>query len=189
MPYTIIDIPGYNHNSESMWHPDFRKYIIESGNEVVTLNLPGGKYPVFRDWYSIIEQAVAESKNPVTLVGHSLGTRAVLLFLEQTKQTVQNVVLIAPFDNSLTNSSFRNGNYANFFEHLVDIKRVKSKIKGEIKVIGSKDDANIPYIQAEIIARDLSAELITIPNSGHFLDIKWAKLLSEITVKQLAVAS
>ena len=183
MAYTIIDIPGYNHDSESMWHPEFRKYITESGSEAITLNLPGGKYPVFREWYPIIEQAVAEAKNQVILVGHSLGTRAVLLFLEQTKKTVQNVVLIAPFDNSLTNSSFRNGNYANFFEHLIDIKQVKSKIKGEIKVIGSEDDANIPYIQAQNIALDLGGELITIPNSGHFLDAKWAKLLSEITVK------
>lgn len=183
MKYTIIDIPGYNHNSESMWHPDFRKYIIESGNEVNTLNLPGGKYPVFTEWYPIIEQAVTEASNPVILVGHSLGTRAVLLFLEQTQYSVQDIVLIAPFDNSLSNSSFRKGNYANFFEHLVDIGKVKSNIKGSIKVIGSEDDANIPYIQAKNIATDLSAELISIPDSSHFLDIKWAKLLSEITVK------
>lgn len=183
MAYTIIDIPGYNHDSESMWHPDFRQFIIESGNEVITLNLPGGKYPVFREWYPIIEQAVSKAKNPVILVGHSLGTRAVLLFLEHTTQIVENIVLIAPFDNSLTNSSFRNGNYANFFEHLVDIEKVKSKVKGQIKVIGSEDDANIPYIQAQNIALDLGGELITIPNSGHFLDIKWAKTLGEITVK------
>jgi predicted alpha/beta hydrolase family esterase len=179
MAYTIIDIPGYNHNSESMWHPDFRTYIIESGNKAITLDLPGGKYPVFTEWYPIIEQAVAEATNPVILVGHSLGTRAVLLFLEQTQNSVQGVVLIAPFDNSLSNSSFRNGNYANFFEHLVDIDKVKSKIKGNIKVIGSDDDANIPYIQASNIAADLSAEFISIPDSSHFLDLKWAKLLSE----------
>jgi predicted alpha/beta hydrolase family esterase len=182
MKYTIIDIPGYNHNSQSMWHPDFSKYIIESGNEAVTLDLPGGKYPVFTEWYPIIEQAVAEASNPVILVGHSLGTRGALLFLEQTQQTVQNIVLIAPFDNSLTNSTFRDGNYANFFEHLVDIDKVKANIKGSMKVIGSEDDANIPYIQAKNIARDLSAELITIPDSSHFLDIKWAKLLSELGI-------
>jgi len=183
MSFTIIDIPGYNHNSQSMWHPDFRKYIIESGNEVITLNLPGGKYPVFTEWYPIIEQAVAEAKNPVILVGHSLGTRAVLLFLEQTQHSVQDVVLIAPFDNSLSNSNFRNGNYANFFEHLIDINKVKSNIKGQITVIGSEDDANIPFIQAQNIAKDLQGELITISNSGHFLDTKWAKVLSEIVVK------
>jgi predicted alpha/beta hydrolase family esterase len=179
MSFTIIDIPGYNHNSESMWHPDFRKYIIESGNEANTLNLPGGKYPVFIEWYPIIEQSVAQASTQVILVGHSLGTRAVLLFLEQTQHSVQDIVLIAPFDNSLSNASFRNGNYSNFFEHLVDIDKVKSNIKGSMKVIGSEDDANIPYIQAKNIATDLSADLISIPDSAHFLDIKWAKLLSE----------
>ncbi len=183
MAYTIIDIPGYNHNSESAWHSEFRQLIAEEGNEVITLDLPGGKYPVFREWYPIIEQAVSEAKNPIILVGHSLGTRAVLLFLEQTTQTVENIVLIAPFDNSLSNSSFRDGNYANFFEHLIDINQVKSKVKGEIKVIGSEDDANIPFIQAQNIARDLGGELITIPHSGHFLDAIWAKTLSEIVVR------
>jgi predicted alpha/beta hydrolase family esterase len=182
MAYTIIDIPGYNHNSESAWHPEFRQLITEEGNEIITLDLPGGKYPVFTDWYPIIEQVVRDSQYPITLVGHSLGTRAVLLLLEQAELSVENIVLIAPFDNSISNASFRDGNYANFFEHLIDINQVKSKIKGEIKVIGSEDDTNIPFIQAQNIAKDLEGELIAIPNSSHFLDAKWAKVLSEIVV-------
>jgi predicted alpha/beta hydrolase family esterase len=180
MAITVIDIPGYNHNSESIWHPEFRQLIGGSSNEIITLDLPGDKYPIFTDWYPIIEQAVRESQYPVTLVGHSLGTRAVLLLLEQAELSVENIVLIAPFDNSISNASFRDGNYANFFEHLIDINQVKSKIKGEIKVIGSEDDTNIPFIQAQNIARDLGGALIAIPNSRHFLDAKWAKVLSEI---------
>jgi predicted alpha/beta hydrolase family esterase len=183
MAITVIDIPGYNHNSESIWHPEFRQLIKASGNEVITLDLPGGKYPVFTDWYPIIDQVVREAQYPVTLVGHSLGTRAVLLFLEQTQHTVQNIILIAPFDNSLSNSSFRDGNYANFFEHSIDIERVKKYIRDKIIVVGSEDDTNIPFIQAQNIVQDLGGELITIPNSGHFLDSKWAKILSEIVVK------
>jgi predicted alpha/beta hydrolase family esterase len=182
MAITVIDIPGYNHSSESTWHPEFRQLIGEAGNEVITLDLPGGKYPVFTEWYPIIEQAMREAQYPVTFVGHSLGTRAVLLFLEQTDLRVDNIVLIGPFDNNTDNAKFRDGNYANFFEHLIDIEKVKSKVKGGIKVIGSEDDANIPYIQAQNIARDLEGELITIPDSGHFLDTKWAKTLSEIVV-------
>lgn len=182
MAITVIDIPGYNHSSESAWHPEFRQLIKASGNEVITLDLPGGKYPVFTEWYPIIDQVVREAQYPVTLVGHSLGTRAVLLLLEQAELSVENIVLIAPFDNSISNASFRDGNYANFFEHLIDINQVKSKIKGEIKVIGSEDDTNIPFIQAQNIAKDLEGELIAIPNSGHFLDSKWAKILSEIVV-------
>jgi predicted alpha/beta hydrolase family esterase len=182
MAITVIDIPGYNHNSNSIWHPEFRQLIEASDNEVITLDLPGDKYPIFTEWYPIIEQAVRKTQYPVTLVGHSLGTRAVLLFLEQTELSVDSIVLIGPFDNNTDNAKFRDGNYANFFEHMIDINQVKSKMKGEIKVIGSEDDANIPYIQAQNISRDLEGELITIPNSGHFLEAKWAKILSEIVV-------
>lgn len=183
MVITVIDIPGYNHSSESIWHPEFRRLIGEAGNEVITLDLPGGKYPVFTEWYPIIEQAMREAQYPVTFVGHSLGTRAVLLFLEQTDLRVENIVLIGPFDNNTDNAKFRDGNYANFFEHIVDIERVKKHIRDKIIIIGSEDDANISFIQAQNIARDLEGELITISDSGHFLDAKWAKLLSEIVVK------
>lgn len=180
MAITVIDIPGYNHNSESIWHPEFRHYIKDTKNQVITLNLPGGKYPVFKEWYPIINQAVKEAKYPVTLVGHSLGTRAVLLFLEQVDVIVESIVLIGPFDNNTDNAKFRDGNYANFFEHVVDIRHVKQHIQNTITVVGSEDDANIPFIQAQNIAKDLEGELISIPNSGHFLDAKWAKILSEL---------
>ncbi len=180
MAITVIDIPGYNHNSNSIWHPEFRQLIEESDNEIITLDLPGDKYPIFTEWYPIIEQAVRKSQHPITLVGHSLGTRAVLLLLEQAELSVENIVLIAPFDNNTDNAKFRDGNYANFFEHSIDIERVKKHIRDKIIVVGSEDDTKIPFIQAQNIARDLGGELITIPHSGHFLDAKWAKVLSEI---------
>lgn len=183
MAITVIDIPGYNHNSESIWHSEFRQLIGESGNEVITLDLPGGEYPVFTEWYPIIEQSVREAKYTLTLVGHSLGTRAVLLFLEQTDLRVDNIFLIGPFDNNTNNAKFRDGNYANFFEHIIEIDRVKKHIRDKITIIGSEDDSNIPFIQAQNIAGDLGGELIAIPNSGHFLDAKWAKTLSELVVQ------
>jgi predicted alpha/beta hydrolase family esterase len=180
MAITVIDIPGYNHSSESVWHPEFRQLITEEGNEIITLDLPGGKYPVFTDWYPIIERVVREAQYPVTLVGHSLGSRAVLLFLEQTDLHIENIILIGPFDNNTANAKFRDGNYANFFEHNINIEQVKQHIQDKTTVVGSEDDANIPFIQAQNITKDLDGELISIPNSGHFLDAKWAKVLSEI---------
>ncbi len=183
MLYTVIDIPGYNHTSQHSWHPELKSLLEKQGHEVKPLDLPGGKYPVFMEWYPIIEQSVQEAQYPVLLMGHSLGTRAVLLFLEKTLYRVNRVVLIAPFDNHTSNGSFRDGNYANFFSQEVDISRIKNHIQNNVIIIGSEDDMNIPYIQAQNIAADLGGELISIPNSGHFLDAKWANLLSEIVVK------
>lgn len=183
MLYTVIDIPGYNHTSQHGWHPELKSLLENGGHEVKSLDLPGGKYPVFTNWYPIIEKAVQEARYPVVLMGHSLGTRAVVLFLEKTLLIVNRIVLIAPFDNNTRNASFRDGNYANFFSHEVDINGIKNHIQDKVLIIGSEDDMNIPYIQAQNIAADLEGELISIPNSGHFLDAKWAKVLSEIVVK------
>jgi predicted alpha/beta hydrolase family esterase len=187
MPYTIIDIPGYNHSSSSGWHPQLREYMSRRGYEIQTLDLPGGKYPVFDEWYPIIISAIQQAQYPVVLIGHSLGTRAVLRVIEKSRIMIETIILIAPFDNNPTNALFRDGNYANFFDTELDFDTIGKYIHHQSLVIGSIDDKNIPYIQAQHIAQDLNAELIGIDNSGHFLDAVWANTLGEIIVKKLAV--
>ena len=185
--YSIIDIPGYTHTAESGWHPDFRHYLSQAGHSVETLNLPGGKYPVLDEWYPIILDNIQKAQSPVVLVGHSLGTRAVLATLEMAQVSVYTAILIAPFDNNVENARFRNGNYANFFNRSLSIETIKQAIQSKPLVIGSIDDQNIPYHQAQNLAQDLGAKLISLDQTGHFLDPKWAKVLGELVVKKLAV--
>jgi len=178
-----IDIHGYMSGPNHIWHPQLRRLIIQSGSRVVAPQLPGEEKPHNQQWLSIIHDCVQRvSDQEITLIGHSLGTRAILLYLDQYDVHVSRIVLVGPFDNSVENASFREGKYANFFEHTVDVELVKSRVE-TITVIGSEDDSRIPFAQADSIARELGAELHGVPNSDHFLRSIWADTIWELIQK------
>ncbi len=175
-----IDIHGYMSGPNHIWHPGLRGLIIQSGDQVVAPQLPGNEHPHNQEWLPIIDDCVQKNKDQeITLIGHSLGTRAIVLYLDQYDVQVSRTVLIGPFDTSLANASFREGVYANFFDSDINLDRVKSRA-GQTIVIGSLDDSRIPFVQAENIARDLDAELHSIPHSDHFLLSSWADQLWQI---------
>lgn len=130
--------------------------------------LPGGEYPHSKDWLEIIDMEVAKSEYPVVLVGHSLGTRSALLYLDKFGKKVDTVILIASFNNDYKlNGGRRDEHYSDFFEYALDIEKVK-KLANKFIVMHSKDDDSIDYSQGEEIAEELGAELITYENMGHF---------------------
>lgn len=130
--------------------------------------MPGGDFPHSKEWLKIIDKEIKSSDKPVVLVGHSFGTRAVLLYLDKYSHKVDTVILFAAFNNNYKeNAKRRNGNYADFFDYALDIDKIK-KLANKFIVVHSKDDDSIDYQQGVEIARDLGAELITYENMGHF---------------------
>jgi predicted alpha/beta hydrolase family esterase len=87
-----------------------------------------------------IHKAVSQTSKPVVLVGHSLGTRAIPLYLEKYKPKVKAVFLIAAFANRLENAyKYDVDAYPDFFEHLIDIDSIKPLVE-KFVVMHSKDD-------------------------------------------------
>lgn len=110
------------------------------------------------------------------LVGHSSGTRAVLLYLEKYQQKAEKVFIVAAFANDIDNAKRRDENYVDFFEHKIDLSKVK-KLVGKFIVIHSKNDSSIDYQQGVEIARDLGAELVTFENRDHFSESENASVV------------
>jgi predicted alpha/beta hydrolase family esterase len=153
---------------------------VQSGNKIIAPQLPGNESPHYVEWLEVMNECIMNHpEENITLIGHSLGTRAVLLYLNEHDIDIEKIVLIAPFDNNTENAAFRDGAYANFFWDEVSLEKVKSHAK-TIKVIGSEDDSRIPVEQAKNIASELQATLDIIPHSDHFLQAIWAGPLWEI---------
>lgn len=164
----IIFVHGYTSS------PKKKKYQIIT-DELTKLNipfsipqLPGDKYPKSEEWLNIIDREVESASMPIVLIGHSLGTRAVLLYLDKFNKKVDTVILIASFNNNVEeNRERRNGNYNSFWEHKLDINKMKA-LASKFVVVHSKDDDSINYQQGVEIANDLGAELITYDDFQHF---------------------
>ena len=140
-------------------------------------DLPGGKRPHLADWLEAVHQAVQTSSKPLVFVGHSLGTRALLLYLEKYRPQVEAAFLVAAFNNEVYNAGRYDGKtYPDFFEHKIDLSIIKPLVR-KFVVIHSTDDTSIPYSQGMEIAHDLHAELITYTDSDHFSDPKNAEVV------------
>lgn len=168
--FLVVFVHGYTSSHSADWYPAISPMLKKVNYNFIIPDLPGGKQPHASEWLTTLNQVINQNEKPLILVGHSLGTRAVLLYLEKYRPKVEKVILIAAFANKLENAHRRNGEaYPDFFNHTVDLKVVKNCSKKFI-VLHSKDDSSIPYEQGVEIAKDLSAKLIHFDDRDHFTE-------------------
>ena len=164
----IVFVHGYTSSPNKTKYRIIAAEFDKLGIEYSIPAMPGNEHPHSEEWLEIIDKEVKNSNKPVVLVGHSLGTRAILLYLDKFEQKIDTVILFASFNNDIEgNRNRRDGNYVDFWEYKLDIDKIKNLVDKFI-VIHSKDDDSINYQQAVDISRELGAKLITYENMLHF---------------------
>ena len=168
MEKKLIFIHGYTASSQVDWYPNISKELDKLGIDYSIPDLPGGEHPHSNEWLGMIDREVKLATKPIVLIGHSLGTRAVLLYLDKFEQKVDAVILIAAFNNDHKNNQKRIGrNYSDFFKYALGLEKIK-KLAYKFIVMHSQDDTAIDYQQGVDISRELDAKLLTYKNRDHF---------------------
>ncbi len=166
--FKIVFIHGYTASHLEDWYPNISKELDKLGVDYAIPDLPGGKNPHIQEWLSVLHNVISKVDKPLILVGHSLGTRATLLYLEKYLPKVEKVFLVAAFANDTNNANrIDEEGYKDFFGHKIDLEKIKPLV-GKFIVLHSKDDDSIDYKQGAEIAKDLNAELVTYEDKGHF---------------------
>ena len=179
----VILIHGYTSSPNNKKYQIISQELDKLGVDYSIPVFPGGKYPHSQEWLEIIDKEVKNTTNPVVLVGHSLGTRVALLYLDKFEQKVDTVILIATFNNNFEeNRKRRHEDYLDFFDYALDIEKVK-KLANRFIVVHSKDDDSIDYKQGVEISNGLEAELITYENMGHFCGEERAEENAKVFLK------
>jgi predicted alpha/beta hydrolase family esterase len=182
----IIFVHGYTASSRADWYPAIKPELDRLGIDYSIPDLPGGENPHSNEWVEIIKREVELSSKPVVLVGHSLGTRAVLLYLDKYQKKADTVVLIAPLSNDVTNAERKGGTaYPDFFEYKIDLQKVK-KLAKKFVILHSKDDSSLDYEKHGLsLARELGAKLITFEGRDHFSHPENAFYVLEVLRREL----
>jgi len=182
----IIFVHGYTASSQADWYPAIKPELDRSGIDYSVPDLPGGENPHSADWVEIIRKKVELSSKPIVLVGHSLGTRAVLLYLDKYQKKVDTVILIAPLSNNVANAERHDGEaYPDFFEYKINLQRVK-KLAKKFIILHSKDDSSLDYEKHGVsLARELGVKLITFKGRGHFSNPENAPSVLKVLRKEL----
>lgn len=183
--FKIIFIHGYTASHLADWYPNISKELDALGIDYAVPDLPGGEHPHAKEWLDVLHKTISQSDKPLVLIGHSLGTRTALLYLEKYHPKVEKVFLIAAFANRTENAERKDGEtYPDFFQYKIDLGKIKPLVNKFI-VIHSKDDRSIPYWQGEEIAKDLGAELITFIGRDHFSEPDNAPIVLEALRNEL----
>lgn len=179
--FHLIFVHGYTASSLVNWYPAISKMLEEVEASYSIPDLPGGKNPRSAEWLEIIEAEVEKAPKPIYLIGHSLGTRAVLLFLAKSKLMVEGVLLVAPLSNELANAQRRGGEaYPDFFEEKLDLAAVK-RLSDDWLIIHSRDDQSLDFAQhGQALSEEMGVRIQAFEGRDHFTELEDAEAIFEV---------
>ena len=127
------------------------------------LSLPNQDRPLCEDWVDeIARHVIANPKDKIYLIGHSLGATAILRYLESplAKKIAGTILVSGPVKTT------GNEIIENFLTKSFDFKKIKSKI-GKALVIHGNNDPRVPLEHAKFLSEKLNCKLTIIKNGGH----------------------
>ncbi len=180
-PFKIIFVHGYTASPARDWYPDMDVALRKHDVDFSAPALPGGKQPHAHEWLNIIHQEVTKTNKPIVLVGHSLGTRAVLLYLDQYRPRLEAVILIAPLSNEVKNAQRRGGSaYPDFFKTKLVLNDLKES-SHQWLILHSRDDHSLPYAEhGQALAIELGVKLLTFDDRDHFSQAENAPIIFQV---------
>ncbi len=165
----VIFVHGYTASSKADWYPSISRELDKLGVDYSIPDFPGGEYPHSKEWLEFLDSEIKATDQPIILVGHSLGTRAILLYLDKFQKEVDSIILVAPPDNDVKRGGGvrrADGKLADFWEYEIDLKKLR-ELANTFIVVHSKDDSVVTYQDGVNIASALGAKLITLEGRDH----------------------
>lgn len=163
MKHAII-LHGTLGSPDGNWFQWLKAQLEAKGLQVWLPVLPHAEQPSLKEWAEFIYASCPFEINQETLiVGHSSGAILALILAQQNKQPIGGIVCVSVFhDNSL---QWKPNN--RLFDIEFDWQAIQNNAK-KLLFIHSDNDPYVPLEQAQYVADNCDAELITIPGQGHF---------------------
>jgi predicted alpha/beta hydrolase family esterase len=168
----IFIVHGFGGIPNGGWIPWLMTELAKRDIYACALPMPDSKKPVVSKWIEEIKHAVDNAlDDEIYLVGHSLGSTAVLKYLESVfgNKKVSGVILasglVSPLDPENTTSVYRA--IDSFVVPSVDFEKIKDKAE-KFAVFHSIDDPAVPFSHAEKISNALNCKLVKLEKGGHF---------------------
>ncbi len=159
----VFIIHGFEGMPNGAWRGWLMQELEKEDVYACALPMPTPEAPIQQEWVDEISRAV--EMNPtddIYLVGHSLGSTAILRYLEKVEAKIKGVVLVSgPIIKTM------NRKIDNFLETPFDFETIKTKTE-KFVVIHGDNDPYVPMVDhGDICSKALNAQYIVIKNGGH----------------------
>lgn len=162
----VFIIHGWEASPESNWFPWLKEELEKRGIAAFVPAMPNPLFPKCEQWVAHLRDLIGRPDQDTILVGHSLGTIAILRYLEtlQEGEKVGAIFLVSGFSEQLGPLVL-----SSFFTKPLDYAKVK-RSTDRIFAVSSDNDALVPLKYAKILEEKLGAELSVMPGRGHLND-------------------
>lgn len=157
----IFFVHGFNTGPNSSWIPWMMGELKLKDVYASSLTMPHPDNPNKSEWISEIERQVSLSpKDEIYIIGHSLGSAAILNFLQTTNRIIAGVILVSgrcqKSGNPLTE-----GFYESF-----DFKKIKKHAEHFVVIHGDNDEF-VSVENAHILSEKLGVKPLIIQDGKH----------------------
>ena len=162
MNHRAIIVHGWGASPADHWFPWLKDQLEARGFSVAIPAMPDTEHPDMHAWTVAIAAAVGTPDPGLILIGHSIGTVAILRYIESlsAETRIGGILLVAGF---LENSDAELGS---FFRSPFDYGHIRRACPA-IAAIESDDDPAVPQGNGELLRDRLSARLVTLHAAGH----------------------
>ena len=146
------------------WFQWLEQELKTKGFQVWLPQLPHAEQPSLQEWADFVHTECPFAIDSETLiVGHSSGAILSLIIAQQNPEPVGGLVAVSVFhDNSL---KWEPNN--KLFDVPFDWRAIQAHAQ-KLLFIHSDNDPYVPLDQAKFVAENCRAEIMVIPDQGHF---------------------
>lgn len=162
----VFMIHGFMGEPNGGWRPWLMSELAQNDIWACALPMPTPDNPIKDEWIQTIKDAVKIPTDEIFLIGHSLGVPAILHYLESLPDGVKigGAVLVSGPVFKIPNNKYDLVN--KFLENSFNFDYIK-KTCNNFVIIQGDDDPNVPITDAEYLSKNLSCNLILVPNGKH----------------------
>ena len=160
----VISVHGWGGAPEEGWRPWLGRGLAKHGIAFVNPPMPNPQYPTESEWVAAIAGAVGCPDTDTFLIGHSLGSIALLRYLETLSgdDEVGGVLLIAGFTDDLGISEL-----SNFFRKPINWEAIRQRSERFVSIQSDNDPYDLAGYNKEF--QDyLSAKTYLLHDRKHF---------------------
>ncbi|MFA5174380.1 MAG: alpha/beta fold hydrolase [Candidatus Pacearchaeota archaeon] len=181
----IYLIHGWGGYPENNWFPWLKKELERRNFEVHPLKMPNPDEPKINEWIDFLIKNINVNEETY-LIGHSMGCRAIIGFLEHCNKKIKGVIFVAGWialNNLETDQEKETAKQ--WTNKIIDYNKVKEKADKFVAIF-SNNDPFVPFkINSDFYKNKLNAEIIKEKNKGHFDDEAGIKELPIVVDKLL----
>lgn len=168
----VFMIHGFNSCPNSSWLPWLMGELKTKDIYACSLSMPNPGTPIRLEWVNEIARHISlHPSDEIYLVGHSLGSAAILNYLQsESSKIIKGVVLVSGRCQK-SNNPLTEGFYESF-----DFVKIKASAE-QFAIIHGDNDEIVSVENAYILRDHLGVEPLIIKDGGHLTGSQgWKKL-------------